>query len=130
MLSKSPLFAVKSKSITASSSPRYFIGSSPTGASCGSSCIPALSTSSANLCSNPSSNIEHNIPLDSCPLIIPLFITLSLSSFSIAPVLFTVTSGRTAPSKATITFSPSLTFAAPHTIFSTSVPISTLHTCK
>ena len=130
MLSKSPLFAVKSKSITSSSNPRYFIGSSPKGASSGNSCIPVLSTSSTYLCSNPSSSIEQSIPFDSSPLTIPLLITLGLSSFSIIPPALTVTPGSTAPSKATITFIPVLAFGAPQTIFKISLPISTLHKCK
>ena len=93
----------------------YLIGSSPTGASTGSSCIPVLSASSTNLLSNPSSNIEQSIPFDSCPLITPFFIVLS---------------GSLAPGSATITFSPFLTFGAPQTISKTSFPIFTLHTCK
>ena len=130
MLNKSPLFAVKSKSATSSSICIYAIGSPPTGASAGSSCIPVLSTSSAYLCSKPSSSIEQSIPFDSCPLTIPFFITLGLSSFSIMPPALTVTPGSTAPSNATITFSPLRTFGAPHTIFKISFPTSTLHTCK
>jgi len=65
MLNKSPLFAVNSKSITLSSISRYFIGSSPSTASSPSSAIPSESSGFKNLCSNPSSAIEHNIPFDS-----------------------------------------------------------------
>ena len=115
MLSKSPLFAVNSKSITSSSSPMYLIGSSPIGASAENSCIPVLSASSTYLFSIPSSNIEQSIPLDSWPLITPFFISPP---------------GSLAPGSATITLSPFLTFGAPHTISKTSFPIFTLHTCK
>ena len=116
MLNKSPRFAVKSKSITPSSICIYFIGSSPTGASAGNSCIPSLSFGSKNLLSKPSSAIEHNIPLDSTPRFILLFIVTPPGSF--------------APGNATITFKPFLTFGAPQTICNTSLPTLTLHTCK
>ena len=116
MLNKSPLFAVSSKSATSSSNPMNLIGSSPTGASAGSSCIPVLSASLKNFDSIPSSNNEHIIPFDSCPLIFPFLIVIS--------------PGSSAPTCATITFNPFLTFGAPHTISKTSFPISTLHTCK
>ena len=115
MLNKSPLFAVNSKSITPSSIWRYFIGSPPISASSPNSAIPSESSGFKNLCSSPNSAIEHNIPFDSWPLIIPFFIVFS---------------GNTAPSKATITFNPVLAFGAPHTISNTSVPIFTLHKCK
>ena len=115
MLNKSPLFAVKSKSITLSSIFIYAIGSSPIGASCGNSCIPALSSSVKNFDSKPNSAIEQIIPLDSSPLITPLFI---------------VPPGNSAPSKANITFSPFLTLGAPHTIFNISLPVFTLQQCK
>ena len=115
ILNKSPLFAVNSKSITQSSIPIYFIGSSPGTASSPSSAIPSESSGFKNLWSNPSSAIEHSIPFDSSPLITPFFIILS---------------GNTAPSNATITFIPFLAFGAPHTMSKISLPIFTLHKCK
>ena len=115
MLSKSPRFAVSSKSIIPSSICIYLIGSSPTGASAGNSCIPSLSSGFKNLLSNPSSAIEHNIPLDSTPRFMLLLI---------------VPPGSFAPGSATITFKPFLTFGAPQTICKTSSPTLTLHTCK
>ena len=115
MLNKSPLFAVKSKSITESSNFIYAIGSSPIGASIGNSCIPALSSSLKNLLSNPSSAREQIIPFDSTPL---------FKHFVIFPP------GSCAPSCATITFSPALTFGAPQTISKISLPTSTLQQCK
>ena len=116
MLNKSPRFAVSSKSITPSSICKYLAGSSPTTASSPSSHIPSLSACVRNFPSIPSSASEHIIPLDSCPRIIPLFIVTS--------------SGSSAPTFATITFSPALTFGAPHTMFSTSVPMFTVHICR
>ena len=115
-LNKSPLFAVNSKSIISSSIFKYFIGSSPTGASCGNSCIPSLSSGLKNLLSKPNSAIEHSIPLDSSPRIFPAFIVIP--------------PGRFAPGNATITFNPFLTFGAPHTIGNTCSPTFTLHICK
>ena len=116
MLNKSPLFAVNSKSIMLSSHPKNFIGSSPIFASSDNSQIPFLSSSFRNLLSNPNSAIEHSIPLDSTPLIVLLFISPP---------------GNFAPSKATITFKPFLTFGAPHTICkSSALPTFTLQTCK
>ena len=116
MLNKSPLFAVNSKSITPSSIPINFIGSSPGTAVSGNSCIPSLSSGFKNLLSKPNSAIEQSIPLDSTPLIFPAFILKS--------------PGSSAPTKATITFKPFLTFGAPQTICKTSFPTFTLHTCK
>jgi len=116
ILNKSPLFAVNSKSITSSSICKYFIGSSPTGASCGNSCIPSLSSGFKNLLSKPNSAIEHSIPLDSSPRIFPAFIVIP--------------PGKFAPGNATITFSPFLTFGAPHIICSICSPTFTLHMCK
>ena len=116
MLNKSPLFAVNSKSITLSSNPIYLIGSSPTGASAGNSCIPFLSASDKNFLSIPISYKAHSIPFDSWPLIVPFLILKS--------------PGSSAPTCATITFIPFLAFGAPQTMSSISLPISTLHRCK
>jgi len=116
MLNKSPRFAVNSKSITSSSNPKYFIGSSPTIASWPNSQIPFLSSSVKNLLSSPNSAIEHIIPFDSTPRIVPFFIVTSFGKF--------------APTNATITFIPALAFGAPQTIWSVLSPTSTIHTCK
>ena len=114
-LNKSPLFEVNSKSITSSSKPRYLIGFSPIGALLSNSQIPSISSSFKNLWSKPNSASEHNIPLEVYPLIVDFFI---------------VPPGNVAPSRAVITFKPSLTFGAPHIISNISLPIFTLHKCK
>ena len=46
------------------------------------------------------------------------------------PFFILIPSGSSAPTCARITFIPFLAFGAPHTISSTSLPISTLHRCR
>ena len=115
ILNKSPLSGVNSKSIISSSHPKYLIGSSPGIALLSSSAIPSISSAFKNFLSTPSSAIEHIIPFDSCPRIVPAFISPP---------------GSFAPGIATITLIPFLAFGAPQTICNTSFPILTLQTCR
>ena len=91
---------VKSTSIDTSSRSKYFLKSSPTGASVASSINPSAFSAM------PSSFAEHNIPNDSTPRSLA-FLILKLP-------------GNTAPITATGIFKSKRTFEAPQTIESNS----------
>ena len=103
---------------TSSSKPKYPKTSSlPTSASNGNSSMPSVCSFLKYFGSTPSSSKEQHIPLDSTPRITP---------FLISPP------GSLAPTRATMTFNPTLAFGAPQTICSTPNlgPKSTFKICK
>ncbi len=111
ILSKSPRFGVKSSSMTSSSRFKAAKALLPISAFSGKWKIPSWYSSGTNLFSRPSSLREQIMPFDSTPRI--------LARFILKPP------GSSAPSFATITCWPALTFGAPQTIWSFSFPTST-----
>ena len=96
-------------SITGSVRPSAFAAGSPTTASAASSMMPS--------CSSPSrsSRIEHNMPRDSTPRMVPIF--------NSAPV-----AGMIVPGLANTAFMPACAFGAPQTTCTGSpAPVSTMH---
>ena len=102
---------VTATSITGPSSLITSLAGTPTGASAGSSMMPAWSSPSS------SSAAEHSMPLLSTPRI--------RAGFSGSPV-----AGMIAPTGANTAFMPACTLGAPHTTSATSLPVSTRQTLQ